>query len=59
MQDKLKKIVAEIDVALLNNGYIFKNREDFCELRTDWNRLAEISEDFYYLLKSIKSELEK
>lgn len=39
--------------------YIFNNREDFVETRTDWSELADTAETLYYLIEDIKGLLNK
>ncbi len=39
--------------------YIFNNRKDFVDTRTDWNELADIAENLYYLIENIKDLLNK
>ena len=56
--EKKNRLLAEVNEVLDFNDYIFRNREDFVESRTDWGRLAEISEAFYWKLHTIKDALQ-
>ncbi len=58
-EEKILKIKEKINETLKINDYIFRNREDFIESRTDWNRLAEIVEEFYWLLRTINEDILK
>jgi len=51
------KIIEDLD----NRGdfYIFNNREDLVEERTDWDELKDIAERFYYAIEDIKYLLNK
>jgi hypothetical protein len=59
MTDKDKELLIKekIQEVLDKNDYIFENREDFVKSRTNWDRLADIAEDFYDALKSINDIL--
>lgn len=52
--EREKIILGRINEVLDQHDYIFRNREDFCENRTDWDALADIAEAFYYRLLDIK-----
>jgi hypothetical protein len=49
MTDKDKELLIKekTQEVLDENDYIFENREDFVKSRTNWDRLADIAEDFY------------
>ena len=44
----------KIDEVIRKHDHIFRNREDFVEGRTSWQDLADIADDFYFTLISIR-----
>ncbi len=54
---EILKLIEDCDKR--GNFYIFNNREDFVESRTDWDELKDTSENLYYLIENIKDLLNK
>jgi hypothetical protein len=64
MCSKIFKTKAEIlkvieDLDKRGNFYIFNNREDFVEGRTDWEELKDTAENLYYAIENIKDLLNR
>jgi hypothetical protein len=56
-KDEILKMIDDLEER--GDFYIFNNREDFVEERTDWDELSNIAERFYYTIENIKDLLNK
>lgn len=56
-KDEILKMIDDLEER--GDFYIFNNREDFVEGRTDWDELSDIAERFYYTIENIKDLLNK
>jgi uncharacterized protein YprB with RNaseH-like and TPR domain len=54
---EILKVIEDLDRR--GNFYIFNNREDFVEGRTDWEELKDTAENLYYAIENIKDLLNK
>ena len=54
---EILKVIEDLDKR--GNFYIFNNREDFVEGRTDWEELKDTAENLYYAIENIKDLLNK
>lgn len=54
---KQAELKSRVDEVLKYNDYPFRNREDFCEERMDWQDLANRADNFYWLLVTLQDEL--
>lgn len=57
MKEDIEKILKELEDKGVT--YIFENREDFVDTRTDWNSLADIAEQLHEALEQIKTVITK
>jgi uncharacterized protein YprB with RNaseH-like and TPR domain len=56
-KSEILKVIEDLDKR--GNFYIFNNREDFVEGRTDWEELKDTAENLYYAIENIKDLLNK
>jgi len=61
ISSKTKEEILKLIKSLDDRGYfyIFNNREDFVEGRTDWDDLKDTCENFYYVIENIKELIER
>ena len=61
ISSKTKNEILKLIKSLDDRGYfyIFNNREDFVEGRTDWEDLKDTCENFYYVIENIKDLLNR
>ena len=61
ISSKTKNEILNLIKSLDDRGYfyIFNNREDFVEGRTDWEDLKDTCENFYYVIENIKDLLNR
>ena len=51
-QEKILKLISDLEER--GHFYVFENREDLVEGRTDWESLKDTADSFYYALMEIK-----